>query len=309
MNDDTRVLVNPAAAGGRCRARAAALRAAIDRRWPLAAWVETTSGADLAARAREAAARAAARVLVAGGDGSAHLAAGALAGTTTALGVLPLGTGNDLAAALGLPSAPDDVVDALARDEVREVDLLRARPCDGAGRARLAGCLVAVGMDAAAIDLVDGARLLPRGRLLYTLAALRAALAYRPPHVTVTVDGRVVHDGPAFFAAAANTPTYAGGVRIAPEARVDDGLLDVVVIPPLGSRLEQAAALGAVRRGAHGRLPGVVLARGRRVVLEGERAQVTVDGERTTLRAPVEVEVVPGALRALGGPRALARAA
>lgn len=306
-DDDTRVLVNPAAGGGRCRAGAATLRAAIDRRWPQAAWVETTSGADLAARAREAAARGAARVLVAGGDGSAHLAAGALAGTRTALGVLPLGTGNDLAAALGVPAAPAAALDALAGDDAREVDLLRVVGDDG--RARLAACLVAVGMDAAAMDVVDGARLLPRGRLLYTLAALRVALAYRPPRVRVVVDGRVVHDGPAFFAAAANTPTYAGGVRIAPGARVDDGLLDVVVIPPLGSRLAQAAALGAVRRGEHGRLPGVVLARGRRVSLEGEGLPVTVDGERTPLRAPVEVEVVPGALRALGGPRALARAA
>lgn len=295
----TWVLVNPSAGGGRCGRRARALRAGVEARWPGARWVETTSGADLQARAREAAAGGAARVLVAGGDGSAHLAASALVGTRTALGLLPAGTGNDLAACLGVPARLDLALDALAGAQAREVDLLRVEALEGDGRARLVGCVVGLGMDAEAMDRVDRARVLRRGRLLYALAALRTVFSYRPPRVRVTLDGRVVHEGPLFFGAVANTPTYAGGVRVAPLARVDDGLLDVVAIPPLGSRWRQAASFNAVRRGEHGALPGVVMARGRRVVVEGDSIPVTVDGERTDLRAPIAVEVLPGALRVL----------
>jgi diacylglycerol kinase (ATP) len=306
MNDDTWVLVNPAAGGGRCGRRSRALRAAIAARWPGARWVETTSGADLTAQARAAAAAGAARVLVAGGDGSAHLAAEALLGTCTALGIVPAGTGNDLAASVGL--APDlaAALDALAEGAVRAIDVARVASGDGRGRARFVTCVVGLGMDSDAMDRVDGARWLPRGRLLYTLAALRTVFAYAPPALRVVVDGRTVHDGPLFFGAVANTSTYAGGVRVAPGARVDDGLLDVCAIPPLGGRLRQAASFSAVRDGTHGALPGVALARGRRVVIDGDRVPVTVDGERTDLRTPIEVDVLPGALRVLVGRAAVA---
>ena len=301
----TWVLVNPAAGGGRCGRRARALREGVEARWPGARWVETTSGADLRARALEAASGGAARVLVLGGDGSAHLAAGALVGTTTALGLVPAGTGNDLAASLGLPPGLEAALDALAAGHPRAIDLLRIESLRGTARARLAGCVVGFGMDADAMDRVDRARVLRRGRLLYALAALRTVFSYRPPRVRVTVDEQVVHDGPLFFGAVANTPTYAGGLRVAPRARTDDGLLDLCVVPPLGSRWRQAASFGAVRRGEHGALPGVVMARGRRVVIEGDPIPVTVDGERTDLRAPVAVEVVPGCLRVLAAAPAL----
>lgn len=295
----TWVLVNPAAGGGRCGRRARALRAAVEARWPGARWVETTSGADLMARALAAAESGAARVLVAGGDGSAHLAASALVGTTTALGILPAGTGNDLAASLDLPPTLEAALDALVGARARAIDLLRVEALRGGARARVVGCVVGLGMDADAMDRVDGARVLRRGRVLYALAALRTVFSYRPRRVRVTLDERVVHDGPLFFGAVANTPTYAGGIRVAPGARVDDGLLDLCAIPPLTSRWRQAASFGAVRRGEHAALPGVVMARGRRVVIEGDDVPVTVDGERTDLRAPVAVEVLPGALRVL----------
>src|SRR5205823_2890896 len=152
-----------------------------------------------------------------------------VAGTPTALGILPAGTGNDVAVSVGVPKELQAAVDVLAEGHVRSIDV-------GEVNGRTYVCVLGVGMDTAALERINAARVLRRGRLLYTLAALRTLLTYQPPAVQIAwgdlpgdrFEGRLV------FAAVTNTKSYAGGMKITPLADVDDGALDLCVIPQLG---------------------------------------------------------------------------
>src|SRR5262249_35231920 len=100
----TRVIVNPSAGAGRAASRLAIARSILDDAWPGATWHESRGASHVSELCADAAARGFERVVVAGGDGTVHHAVRALAGTDTALGVLPVGTGNDFAKAAGLPT-------------------------------------------------------------------------------------------------------------------------------------------------------------------------------------------------------------
>src|SRR5262245_47693188 len=119
----TRIVVNPSAGGHRAGERARALRDRLEARLGALEWCESESSEHLRALVREAALRGDARVVVAGGDGAAHFAANAVVGTRTALGILPVGTGNDIAFAAGVPRDLDRAVDAIAGESVREIDV------------------------------------------------------------------------------------------------------------------------------------------------------------------------------------------
>lgn len=292
----TRLIVNPAAGAGRARARLLAARSALDAFPGGTDWIETSSAAQVTAAARDAALAGDASVLVAGGDGTVHFAAAALVGSDTALGILPVGTGNDVAESLGLPRDLAAALACLAAGDVRRIDVGRAG-------GRIFACVLGVGMDTAALERIDRARFLRHGRLLYTYAALRTLLTYRPRRATIECGG-ARFEGPLVFAAVTNTQTYAGGIRVSPRASVADGRLDLCAIP----KMPIARLLARFRRvvaGRHEGLPGVVMAQGARVRIESEEAlPVTLDGERTDLRTPLDVTVLPGALRVIGAPLA-----
>jgi diacylglycerol kinase (ATP) len=259
-------------------------------------WKESRSAEHLSELAAEAARRGDARLLVAGGDGTVHFAASALRGSRTALGILPVGTGNDIAFAAGVPRDLDAALSVLGAGHVRELDL-------GEAAGRVFGCVLGVGMDSAALEWIARARFLRRGHLLYSLAALRTALDYRPEVATIEWPGGR-WEGELVFAAVTNTRSYAGGMKICPLASVEDGELDLCVIPRLGA-LRTLASFGRVVSGRHVGMPGIVMARSRRFRISSARPQrVALDGELTELTTPIDVNVLPGALRVLGQPLA-----
>jgi diacylglycerol kinase family enzyme len=246
-------------------------------------------------------------VVCVGGDGMLASVAGPLADRGGVLGLVPAGRGNDFARVLGLPAHPGDPADAaaLARtllDAVpRRVDLLEVTVAGG--RRLVVGSLYA-GVDARAGEVVDRAQWLPR-RLQYPYAAVRSLLTYRPGRYAVTVDG-VEHRWSAATVVVANSSCYGSGMRIAPEARLDDGRLDVVVIEA-ASRLALVRALPLVYDGAHVELPEVTVLTGTEVELRGTAASpipVGADGEPLgplpgLTADPVRVRVLPGALAVL----------
>lgn len=300
MPEPVRVVVNPASGAGRARARALRLRPRLEAVFGPLEWRQSASAAHLEALVGEAACRGDERVLVAGGDGAVQGALQALVGSETALGVLPVGTGNDFAASLGVP--PDArAVDVLARGHVRAVDVGEA-----AGHAF--GCVLGVGMDSEALERIGAARLLRRGKLLYALAALRTLVTWDPPRAWIRwgESSDECWEGRLVFAAVSNTATYAGGMRIAPGARTDDGALDVCIVEAAPwSRL--VARFGRVRSGRHRGLAGVFHGRAARIELASERPlPVTLDGDLTDLTTPTVAEVRPAAVRVLGAPLALA---
>lgn len=238
-------------------------------------------------------------VVSVGGDGMLSSLAGAVSARGGTLGVLPAGRGNDFARMLDLPAAPEAQAALLLAGTVREVDLVA---WEGAGPERLVAGSVYAGVDARAAEVVDRVRWLP-DRLQYPWAALRSLATYTPSRYRVAVDG-VEADYSAATVVVASSAYYGKGMRIAPDARVDDGLLDVVVIEA-ASRPALMRALPTVYDGRHVERPEVHVLRGKRVELRADgRRPVPVGGDGEPLgvlpglaAVPAVAEVRPGALR------------
>ena len=234
-------------------------------------------------------------VVVVGGDGMVHLGAQVCAGTDVPLGIVAAGTGNDVARALGLP-----VRDAAAAVErvlggrTRAVDAVRRQEPGPDGSRWFVGVLAA-GFDAVVNERANGWRW-PRGQARYTLAVLRELPVFRPiPYVLHLDDRRLETE--AMLVAVGNGPSYGGGMRVTPDAALDDGLLDVLVL----HRLPVAEFLRVFPRvfsGGHLGHPAVEVHRARRVRLEATGIVGYADGERLG-PLPLDLEVVPGALSVL----------
>jgi diacylglycerol kinase (ATP) len=306
----TRLILNPAAGAGRSERRLRAAWPVLQRAFGPLELRESDGAGQVAQLAREAVARGDERLFVAGGDGTVHHAARALAGSRTALGILPVGTGNDVARAVGLPADPAGAARVLSQGRTRPFDL--GLVCLGDAR-RTFCCTLGLGFDDVALARIDGASGLRRGRLLYALAAAGAIWSYPGDEVGLHLEAGPAVDGwsgASMLVTIANTPTYAGGFRVAPAAQVADGLLDLAVFPR-ASKAVMFARLARVALGAA--TPDVVRAQSARIEVSVERAlPLTLDGERTPLRVrpdlPLVVTSLPGALAVLGAPP-LARAA
>ena len=247
--------------------------------------------------AREAADSGIEIVVACGGDGTISQVANGLTNTRTRLGLLPLGTGNDLARHLGLLD-PRLAVQAILTGSAIHADLVRWSSAGTHDRRagfmlNVAGC----GFDALVAERVNQGFKGLNGTSAY-LAAVAATLAtFQPGPLRVEVDGRVV-EGPAMLCAVANASSYGGGMRIAPEARIDDGLLDVVLIGRV-SRFEFLRTFPRVFKGTHVSHPAVTCLRGKKVLIEADAAMpILCDGELCGF-TPAEFELDPGAIQIL----------
>ena len=240
-------------------------------------------------------------VVSVGGDGMLSSLAGPVCRAGGTLAVLPAGRGNDFARMLGLPDDPAGQAELLLTGGERRVDLLdltlpRAEPRTVAGS-------VYAGVDAHAAEIVDRARL-PRS-VQYPWAAVRSLATYQPGRYLLSVDG-AEREYAAATVVVANSAYYGKGMKIAPDALIDDGLLDVVVIEA-ASRIELLRALPTVYDGEHVHRPEVTVLRGKRVELRGEsRTPIPLGGDGEPLGAlpgpgaePAVVEVRPGVLSIL----------
>lgn len=233
-------------------------------------------------------------VLAVGGDGIAGCVGGALSGTGAAFGIVPAGRGNDFARALGLPSEPAALAELLLHGPPRPVDTIRVSSAVHAETSVLGS--VYAGVDAVANRHANTSRLL-RGAASYYAGGLRAVLGWRPAAYRITVDG-TLYERRGYTVVAANSGFYGFGRNIAPGARLDDGLLDVVVIRHGPKRLF-FTMMNELKTGAHLARPEVEVLRGREVRIEADRAvPYGADGE-VEAALPVTVSVQPGALNVI----------
>jgi len=205
---------------------------------------------------------------------------------------VPLGSGNDLARSLGLPADPASAWRAAIGRTTSRLDVARARNGDGAERwfASAGG----IGFDGQVAKAMLDRRGWQAGRAGYLLTTLSELRRYANRRVELVIDGaRSVHE--VLLVAIANGAYYGGGMRIAPWARPDDGLLDVCVVGDI-SRMTALRQLPNLYRGTHVRHPQVSTYTGRTVELDGEPATlVHLDGEPFG-GLPLRVSVVAGAL-------------
>jgi YegS/Rv2252/BmrU family lipid kinase len=269
--------------------------------------VEQTRGPRDAERiAREGVRAGVDRVIVAGGDGTANeVASGLLAaglGDYAEFGVLPLGTGGDLARSLGIPRDLDDALARLTSGAARRIDAGRISYRD-ASACEVSAYFVNVaslGISGLVDQLVNRATKRFGGTASFLIGTIKALARYRSERVTLRVDGEVVLDAPLLLAAVANGRYFGGGMHIAPESRLDDGLFDIVVVPDLPKR-QLLVKLPSLYAGTH--LDDAVgrFLRGRVIEAEAPPGNVLLDIDGEPLGSlPARIEVMPGALRVLG---------
>ncbi|GIL34437.1 YegS/Rv2252/BmrU family lipid kinase [Phycicoccus sp. DTK01] len=233
-------------------------------------------------------------LVVAGGDGMVHLGANLVAGTGIPLGVVAAGTGNDIARELGLPVRDAAAaVERILAGRTRAVDA--ARHVTPAGEDRWFLGVLAAGFDAVVNERANQWRW-PKGRMRYNLAIVRELPVFRPIPYALTLDGER-HETEAMLVAVGNGPSYGGGMRVTPDARFDDGLLDVLVLHRLPVP-EFLRVFPKVFSGGHVGHPAVEVLRARRVTLEATGIVGYADGERFG-PLPLDVEAVPGAVSVL----------
>ncbi len=247
--------------------------------------------------ARDAANAGSPLVIAAGGDGTVRAVAEGLAQTKTPLGILPRGTANVLARELNLPQS--DMQKAL---EICTGGVSRAIDMGRIGD-RYFLLMASVGFDALAIENVDQALKGAVGVSAYWVSGFATLASFTPPELTLTLDnGETRRSAPAFMAVVANTAKYGGSYHIAPDAILDDGLLDVCVfeagpnLPVAVQRATFAGQMGAMVLGRHRLDPDVRSYRARRIEIVTDPpvlAQVDGDALGTT---PLVIEVAPRAL-------------
>ncbi|GGK99557.1 hypothetical protein GCM10007382_19500 [Salinibacterium xinjiangense] len=238
--------------------------------------------------------------IVVGGDGMVSLAANLLAGTKVPLGIVPSGTGNDMARGLGIPHENTEAAIRMLTDLLqgppRTIDAGRVEYVDDeTGRAStrwFAGCLSA-GFDAVVNERANRMRR-PTGPSRYTIAIGLELLRLKPIPYRLVLDGQPLETS-AMLVSVGNNVSLGGGMKVTPDAKVDDGALDVLVVQPL-SRIQFLRIFPRVFKGTHLSDPRVAVHRVRTIRIESMVAVVYADGERIG-PAPVDITVVPGALR------------
>lgn len=233
-------------------------------------------------------------VLALGGDGTAHEVAAACVGTDRTLGVIPSGSGDDFAFALGLDrSDVDAALETIRASSTRLVDVGRV---NGTTFINAMGA----GFDADVAAVVQVAPSFLMGPAAYLFAVLAALKDFALADARVEVDGRVVHDGPSLLVSAQNGPRTGSSFLFAPEASLDDGMLDVVIAGRF-TRLGALAILPRLMEGRHLDHPAVQLVRGSHVHIVWSRARpFHMEGEVAGPAREFDVRVMPKALKVFG---------
>lgn len=287
------LIVNPVAGGGRAGRAAPAVQQALAAHGLQARREDTRDLEHARALAREGAARGE-TVVALSGDGMVGAVADVMrAHPDAVMGVLPGGRGNDFARVLGIPADPVAACAVIAEGTPRAIDL-------GEVDGRTFVGIASAGFDSDANRIANEApsRL---GNLVYAYGALRALLSWRAARFEVELVSAGDSSSRTFSGytiAAANSGVYGGGMRLAPQARLDDGLLDVVAIENV-SKLRFLANLPKVFKGTHVRLPSVKVLRAAEVTISADRPfTLYADGDPIA-ELPARVRALPGAVRVL----------
>jgi diacylglycerol kinase (ATP) len=299
----TLFIVNPAAGHGRGHSRWEKGRELAAGLWP-GHEVRVTERPGHGRELARAAILAGTELVVAvGGDGTlgevvdGYLSLPEQARTSAAIATFPAGSGCDFARHMGVPREPEAWAAAMAKGRSRRLDAAHAsfRTRDGVLRSRHFLNVAALGL---AGDVAVGVEKRGKplgGTLTYLIEGLRAIAGARPRTMKLVVDGREEAPADYHLVAAANTSTIGGGMKIAPGADAEDGLLDVVTVGAL-SRLELLRLMPSLYAGGHVGAPGVVLRRARRIeIFSGEPLHLNLDGDLDGV-TPAIFEALPKAV-------------
>ncbi|MEW5725616.1 MAG: diacylglycerol kinase family protein [Thermodesulfobacteriota bacterium] len=287
------LLVNPKAGGGgavKTARETARILEAAGVSYDLA---ESASAQDVTDRARLAARQGYDRVLVVGGDGTWHYALNGLAHTGTVGAIVPSGRGNDFGRNLHLPGTLPETVAVALRGQVRELDLVWT------GLRHYVG-VAGVGFDSEVTECANTKVPLFTGALAYTAAVFYKLFSFKPKRLRIVHD-QGVFDGLVMFAVFGNSKSYGGGMFITPEAEMDDGLIDVLIVHKIGV-LNLLATMPKVFSGRHLPHPSIETLRTTRAELTSpDKMDLYGDGEYIQ-PVPTTLEIRPKALKVAAPP-------
>lgn len=303
------VIVDPQAGGGRGRKQWPDYEKALRHRYGELRVEMIGTGDELGAALLAAGRRGDMLVYIVGDTGSVNEAANALMAAEIApddapeVALLPVGAGSDFARAVGVVGKCAETVVALAEGTSRRIDAVRVQYVapDGQLAHRHMINTGGLGLSSQIATKVNAARLnrMLSSQIVFFLETVRAMLAFRFPRVRVMIDGRKPIGTKVAEIVLANGRFYGGGMAIAPEARLDDGLLDIVVIRAQ-SKVQLIDNLNRIYKGGHRNLPFVDILRGGRVVIEPggpeETLGVVLDGIPVG-QAPIVAEIRPRAFK------------
>jgi diacylglycerol kinase (ATP) len=287
------VIANPTSGGGkgaRLIPKVEALLSSLDVKYAMHI---CASAEDPERLARSAAAEGAGIVAALGGDGQTGSVANGLVGSLAALAVIPAGSGNDFATnGLGLkPKDPLAAARLLADPVTKKIDVVKISTRD---RDRYCVNVAGVGFDSEVNGLANRTRFPLGGTPKYIYSVFATLAKFKPARFTVRVDGEKL-DTEAMMMAVGNSISYGGGMRICPDARLDDGLLDMCILGKV-SKLEFVRAFPRVFKGTHVTHPAVRMLRGSQIeITAGRSFDVYADGERVG-PLPATFTVMPDAL-------------
>ncbi|MFF2275944.1 YegS/Rv2252/BmrU family lipid kinase [Agromyces sp. NPDC058126] len=297
------VLVNPSSGRGRgaeAAQRAVARLRELEAHGAHAAELRVLSGDsvdDTRRLAGEAVASKPRALVIVGGDGTLSSVLDAVVGSGVPIALVPAGTGNDLARALGLPfdaaDAAAEAAELAVHGTPRAIDVGEVESATGTRRFLT---VAALGFDAHVSERTNRLRW-PSGRARYYLALVIELARLRPMPFEYGLDGQALRAAPGTLIAVGSTRSYGGGMPVCPAAVPDDGLLDVTHVGPLG-RAKLARLFPLLLRGAHVERPEVATAQAKLVEVDAPGLVVYADGERVG-SGRARIRVVPGALTVL----------
>jgi diacylglycerol kinase (ATP) len=283
-----KMIFNPMAGRGRARKQIGRALAYLRERGAEVDCVPSGSPADLTRIAAEASREDWDRVVVCGGDGSLHLAVRDFDLDRGTLALLPLGSGDDFARVAGIPRTMTAACDAILFGGVREVDVATANGLRYLGVAGL-------GFDSEVAEYANEHARFLRGSLIYLYAIFRVLPRFTPRRVRMSA-GSAQRNEEIMFACVGNSRQYGGGIRITPDAQIDDGMLDLCLVHRT-SRAQLLKTLPKAYTGAHVKSPFVETMRGTQFRFESDHPmEVYADGERLT-RTPVTFALAEKKLR------------
>jgi len=285
--DDYYIILNPAADRGRAAKLASRLQRAMLAAGADFELVKTTHRGEAAVLAEKAALGGRSAVIAVGGDGVVHEVANGLMrasgdAATIPMGVVPGGTGNDFVKMLGMTTRrPEESIARILAAEPWGVDIGKVESADMEGGPEGPWYFtngIGLGFDAQVAVHASRVKKL-RGMLVYGVALLHTMRDLKSPHFRISVDGQEIADRALILATVANGPCHGGSFWLAPDARLDDGRLDVLVADARSVR-EVLALIPSVMRGRHLGAQGVKLLQGTSVeVRSDELLPIHADGE------------------------------
>lgn len=283
-----KIIYNPSAGRGRARRHIRAVREHLSKFDAHLEFAETHDADELVRVAAESSRGGFDRVVVCGGDGTVHLALREFDLERGVLGVIPLGSGDDFARVLEIPRGSAEACATIVNGVVREVDVALANGVRYVGVAGL-------GFDSEVAEFANQDVKFLRGSLVYLYSIFRVLPRFTPHRVRIS-SGRGWRDEEIMFAAIGNSRQYGGGIRITPDARIDDGQLDAVIVHKT-SRFQLLKTLPRAYGGTHVKSEFVESVRSSEFHFESERSlAVYADGERVTT-TPVSFTIAPQRLR------------